>query len=95
MSAVIPSAGLSFGENLLLVLIPSIISVGMTVGMFYIMFRTDLLWDMMDKLGNLISKNEHYKDYNCSCSRCQYELRTKRGLKEWKKHHKWKKDEMV
>ena len=83
-----------FSQSLLLAAIPGFIGIGTTLALFYVMFKTDLMFDMMERMWSIMGKH-HERDYHCTCSRCKFELRTKKGMKAWKKDHRWKKDEMV
>ena len=89
------NVGMTFGQQLIITAISTGFSVGVSIVTFYILFKTDLMFDLMERMGNILGKNHVYKDYACTCSRCKFQLRTKRGLKQWKKDHKWKKDDWV
>ena len=92
---VIVQVGLSFYQQLIITLITVGASLSITLVLFYIMFRTDLFFDLMDRMMRVIGKNQNYSNYTCNCSRCQFQLRTKKGLKQWKKDHKFKKEDLI
>ena len=63
--------------------------------MFYIMFKTDLMFDLMERMGSVLGKYHPYSDYSCTCSRCKFKLRTKKGMKQWKKDHRYKREDWL
>lgn len=48
---------------------------------------------LMEMLIDFMGKGT-YTQYNCNCERCRAKLRTKKGFKQWKKDHKFNKDEL-
>ena len=79
-------------QTLITVLLP----LSFSVGLFYLMWKTDFMFDFMDRMMGALGKHQVYSDYQCTCSRCKFQLRTKKGMKQWKKDHKMpKREEMI
>jgi hypothetical protein len=94
----LPGAGLPFGQQLVLVFLQSALPLLLLSVSFFIMFR--YLPRIMEEMRSMVkglTKTE--ADYRCNCSRCQFRLRTKKGLKEWKRYnkreHKYDKSELI
>ncbi len=92
MSFLATASTLPFTQQLALTLIQGALAFGGSVIMMLVMFR--YFPRIMEMLTSFLSKHEA-RDYKCKCTRCQFELRTKKGLKAWKKDHKFKKEDGV
>jgi hypothetical protein len=84
--SIIPS-GLPFDQSLMLVAVQGILPILFLPLSFWMMMRyMPIIMDSMHKFVKGLEKTE--RDYTCNCSRCQFQLRTKRGLNEWKRYIK-------
>ena len=78
-------AGLPFSQQFILVLIQSVIPILLIPVSLWVMFRyMPQIMDLMHTMIKGLTKTE--RDYLCNCSRCRAELRTKKGLKEFKRY---------
>ena len=89
------NVGLTFYQQLVITGITVSVSVISSLVLFYVMFKTDLFFDLMERMTSALGKNHVYSDYSCTCSRCKFKLRTKKGLKQWKKDHKFKREDLI
>lgn len=86
------ASNLPFIQQLEIAIASAAVPLVGSVVLFVLMFR--YLPSIMETFIAMIGKGVK-TEYNCQCERCRAKLRTKKGLKQWKKDHKFKKDDWI
>lgn len=88
----VASQSLPFSQQVVL----QFITGGFTLcsGLLGIFLMFKFLPRILEMMNDFLGKQAP-RDYKCNCERCRAMLRTKKGLKAWKKDHKFKKEDGI
>ena len=80
-----PFPGLPFMQPLALVVVEAVLPfVVLGIIVWLLIGRLPQIMQLVNRLTGSRS------DYRCNCSRCQAELRTKKGIKRWRRYNREK-----